>query len=242
MSLRIPMYSRKHDHVALIDEDEIVSKSMSAKLLDCLKYTFSRKKKKERAMQMARTSCERAMQILSDKEKELQTLHDQYEMKLLQAMQKQNIDQAKQCLKYKKYYKKQLDKIKIHSFNVESQMVCIEETNTNRGVMDAMKNVTVALKRAGKQDLIADIDNTMETLQENMEDVQECSHALTAQGALVHPDMPTDDDLEEEVMILFDMKKPEPVQMPTPTPTPTVKIPTFPDVPTNELKQVVLTE
>jgi len=219
-----------------VDEDEEIplKKGWGTKMFDCLKYTFSRTKRKEKALQLARTSCERAMKILSEKEKDLQTSHDQYEMKLLQAMKNQNIEQAKQCLKYKKYYKKQLDKIKIHAFNVESQMVCIEESNTNRGVMEAMKNVTGALKRAGKQSLIADIDNTMEMLQENMEDVQECSHALTAQGAIHHPDMPTDDDLEEEVMILFDMKKPEPTPRKTKTEPPVQNITvSFPAVPTD---------
>ena len=99
-------------------------------------------------------------------------------------MQDKKIDEAVQHLKRKKYFEKQLQRHRQHRFNLETQLVCLEEARTNSDVTEAMKSVTTALKRAGKQ--FGDTEDTIDDLQEIISEACDVSQMLQEQ--LAHPD------------------------------------------------------
>ena len=193
--------------------------------LSCLVGAFSNQKKRMEAVERARLSVERAIQLIEEKEAKLSKARDKWSMAVAKSMQDKKIDEAVQHLKRKKYFEKQLQKHRQHRFNLDTQMVCLEEALTNTDVSDAIKSVTLALKRAGRQ--FGDTEDTIEDLQEIISEACDVSQMLQEQ--LSHPDYLDEEVLRNELMGTSD--KPPP---PAPAAELAEPLPDFPEVPDDQ--------
>ena len=204
MALKLPRRFRRREEpkFVVLDDDTPASpappkkKRWGSSLLSCLVSLFSSKKKRIAAINRARSSVERAIELIEEKEGKLATARDKWAVAIATAMQQKKIPEAVQHLKKKKYYEKQLQRHRQHRFNLDTQLVCLEESMTNSGVADAMKNVTLALKRAGRQ--FGDTEDTIDDLQEIISEACDVSHLLQEQ--LSHPDYLDEEALRRELM------------------------------------------
>ena len=205
-------------------------------LLDCVPL-FSTKRKRLIALANAKASCEQALGVLETKEKEIELKRDRYETCMLAAMHSNKITEAVKFLKRKKFYHHQLEKVQIHKFNIETQIAGLEENHTNHDMFETMSNVSRALKKVGGTQPIDQIENTVDSLQELLQEVSDCSQALREE--ISYPDENDDELLRQEIM---DVMGTTPDLPPTP-PSPIerkqgqgktaslVDIPLFPEVP-----------
>ena len=208
-------------------------KSFLQQLFGCIKGLFLFKKRVHvDALNAAKDTCNTAIELINTKIDTLKKKEDAAEVIMLQHMRSRNMPKAVHALKRKKYYTRQLDKLNIHKFNVESQLVALEESVTNKDVFSTMKTVNSALKRAGKKIKVQDIENTMEDMTEMMQDTTECSDALQERIGSVSdiPDEELELELESIMLQLDDDGKPK---------TPPPIIPAFPDVPTDTPKNII---
>ena len=201
-------------------------------LLECIVNFFSSGRKKENAMLIARETCNTAIETLSEKEKILQSKIDEAEAKCGVAMKGKNADAAVQHLKRKKYFLRQLEKIRAHKFNIETQVESLDETSTNHGVLIAMKKVTKALKRTGKEFNINAADMVVDDLQDIMDETGEVSANLQHQDYL-HQGLPTDEDLHAE--LFGPVSRPTALRAPPAPETQSVRVPPMPPVPSHKV-------
>ena len=229
MALKLPRrFRRRRDEPKFVvwDDDPPASppppptKRWGKSLLACLVGLFSSKKKRVAAVNRARTSVERAIELIEEKEEKLTSARDKWAVAVATAMQDKRISEAVQHLKKKKYYEKQLQRHRQHRFNLDTQLVCLEEALTNTGVADAMKSVTLALKRAGRQ--FGDTEDTIDDLQEIISEACDVSQMLQEQ--ITHPDYLDEEALRRELE----------GDSPPPPPKETEEIPILPIQPSTE--------
>jgi hypothetical protein len=166
-------------------------------ILDCIPL-FSKKRKRVRALASAKQSCEKALVLLEKKEKDLENKRDRYETFTLAAINAKKINDAVKFLKRKKFYTNQLEKIQIHKFNIETQIAGLEENHTNRDMFETMSNVSRALKKAGgNAQPIEQIEDTVESLHDLLQEVSDCSQALREE--ISYPE-DNDEDLRQEIL------------------------------------------
>jgi len=235
MALKIPKRFRRKKEVkfVILDNDTPdpvplgtgpapgARRSWFQSALSCLEAAFSSQKKRMAAVERARLSVEHAIELIEEKEEKLSKTRDKMAMAVATSMAKKNIDEAVQHLKRKKWLEKQLQKHRTHRFNLETQMVCLEEALTNTEVSDAMKSVTLALKRAGRQ--IGDTEDTIDDLQEIIGEASDISNMLQEQ--LSHPDYLADETLRNELLGTPDPPPPPRAEMAVPLPN----LPTAPE-------------
>jgi hypothetical protein len=225
----------------LTPSPEPPKKTLRQALLECIINVFSSGRKKENAILIARETCNTAIETLSEKEKILQSKIDEAEAKCGVAMKDKNADGAVQHLKRKKYFLRQLEKIRAHKFNIEAQVESLDETSTNHGVLIAMKKVTKALKRTGKEFNINAADTVVDDLQDIMDETGEVSANLQHQDYL-HQGLPTDEDLHAELfgpvsrpIALRALRAPPVPPVPPAPETRSVRVPPMPLVPSHKV-------
>ena len=197
-------------------------------LVDC----FSRKRAKKRRMMIAKEACANALIGLKQKEIELKQKYDTEDALCLEATNRKKIEQAIDHLKKKKFFQKQLDKIKIHTFNIEIQISSIDENDLNNDVFETIKGVSKALKKSGRAFEIKDVETTVDNLQDLLEEVAECSQVLQDEISIHLPGGEDDyDSLRQEIM---DHISPPPSVPPT-APALLSSPPVFPIVPEHRI-------
>eukprot|EP00002_Diphylleia_rotans_P027718 TRINITY_DN5567_c0_g2_i4.p1 TRINITY_DN5567_c0_g2~~TRINITY_DN5567_c0_g2_i4.p1 ORF type:complete len:237 (-),score=84.61 TRINITY_DN5567_c0_g2_i4:1419-2129(-) len=120
---------------------------------------------------------------------------------------KKNKQGAMLCLKKKKMYDGQVDKIQATKFNLEQQCITLEGAKVDAETLKAMRAGANTLKQIHKETNIDDVDNVMDDVRDQMDMAQELSDALAQPlGALQDEDellgeledMQNELDLEEQ--------------------------------------------
>jgi charged multivesicular body protein 4A/B len=111
-------------------------------------------------------------------------------------MQQKNKRSALQCLKRKKVYETQVDKLGATRFAIEQQVMTLEQANVSVEAMQAMKMGAQSMKTIQKDMTIDDVDKTMDDIQEQMDIANEISDAISQP---LGGDVMDDDDLLAEL-------------------------------------------
>ena len=99
------------------------------------------------------------------------------------------------CLKKKKMYEAEIEKLNGARLTLESQIIALEGTVTNADTVAAMKSGATAMKHA-RADVDADaVGDLMDDIQEEMATADEISAAISAPGG----DLLGDDELLDEL-------------------------------------------
>eukprot|EP00735_Rhodelphis_limneticus_P008270 TRINITY_DN2114_c0_g1::TRINITY_DN2114_c0_g1_i1::g.12780::m.12780 TRINITY_DN2114_c0_g1::TRINITY_DN2114_c0_g1_i1::g.12780 ORF type:complete len:260 (+),score=62.55,sp/Q5XGW6/CHM4B_XENLA/41.05/3e-34,Snf7/PF03357.16/5.1e-45,Snf7/PF03357.16/7.7e+03,MutS_III/PF05192.13/0.37 TRINITY_DN2114_c0_g1_i1:99-782(+) len=93
------------------------------------------------------------------------------------AVQK-NKRQALMCLKRKKVYEKQQEQLSNAQFQLEQQIMVLENVNIQKDVFSAFSEGARAMQRVNKDLSIDKVDEIMEDVREQMDVAQEISNAL----------------------------------------------------------------
>lgn len=169
-----------------------------------------------------------AMQKLSDSEEQLEKKKALLEKKIADEMEKareftrlKKKNQALMCLKKKKMYEQQLERLDALSSRVMEQKTMLDDQQMTLGVLGAMQQATRAQKNTMKEMKIENIDSTLEEIQEVGDQMRVINEAI-AQPVGVFADM-DQDDLEAE---LADLEAEElDNQLLEPAPVPASKAP-----------------
>ena len=136
-----------------------------------------------------------ALETVEKREEHLNRKVDN-EIKQAKAFSQQNKKrEAIQCLKRKKMYEAEIEKINGARLTLEQQMIAIEATVTNAETVNAMKSGAKAMQ-AARQNVDADtVGDLMDDIKEEMEVADEISAAISAPAN----DVLNDDDLLNEL-------------------------------------------
>lgn len=156
---------------------------------------FGRKKKAPEAKESIQKLRE-TLEMLEKREKYLQTKADKEIEQAKGFMQQKNKRSALQCLKRKKIYEAQVDKLGATRFAIEQQVMTLEQANVSVEAMQAMKMGAQSMKSIQKNMTIDDVDNTMDDIQEQMDIANEISDAIAQP---LGGDVLDDDDLLAEL-------------------------------------------
>ena len=140
---------------------------------------FFRRKSKDTIIANARACCNLTLETLQHK---INTMRDNVQcqqVNIAAAMQTQSIPTALQCLRKKKRYEAYLEKLQTQRFNVEHQLMSLNESVNNREIFVSMQKVNTALRQSHSRWGVSDVERTFDTLQEGVDDTLEISDALT---------------------------------------------------------------
>lgn len=180
------------------------------------------------------------MQNLSEREEQLEKkklllerkIHDEMERAREFTKQKKK-SQALMCLKKKKMYEQQLERLDALMSRVMEQRNMLEEQQTTLGVLSSMQEAAKAQKKTMQEMKIENIDNTLEEIQEVGEQMRMINEAI-GQPVGVFADM-DQDDLEAE---LAEMEAEElDNQLLEPAPVPATKVPGVAEAPLPSVPQ-----
>ena len=174
------------------------------RLTECITALVSPSRKKERAHMVARETCNAAIETLTIKEQQMQQKADEAEARCALEMRKRNTKVAVGHLRRKKFFLAQVERVQRHRFSIESHLETLDESATNEGVVGVMQKVTKALRKTGRNMSVELVDSTVDDLNDIMDDAEEVSQALR-DG--VRQAGPSDDELEAELMGVYDMPK-----------------------------------
>jgi charged multivesicular body protein 4A/B len=116
-------------------------------------------------------------------------------------MAKKNKRAALACLKRKKTYEAQLEKVWAQRHTVETQMMTLEDSVATVDTLSAMKTGSAAMKSIHKKTKIDDVDNLMDDIADQQDQADEISQALTQS---IGGEFIDEDDLEAELGDLMD--------------------------------------
>jgi len=135
------------------------------------------------------------------------------------------------CLKRKKMYEAEIEKINGARLTLEQQIIAIEGTVTNAETVNAMKSGAQAMQHA-RQDVDADVvGDLMDDIKEEMEVANEISEAISAPAN----DVLNDDDLLNELNELEELELESQLLDAPPIPVaplPLAPTPAMPEAPT----------
>jgi len=168
-----------------------------------------------------------AMQNLSEREEQLEKKKLLLERKINDEMERareftrqKKKSQALMCLKKKKMFEQQLERMDALISRVLEQRNMLEEQQTTLGVLSSMQEAAKAQKKTMQEMKIDSIDNTLEEISEVGEQMRQINEAI-GQPVGVFADM-DQDDLEAE---LADLEAEElDNQLLEPAPVPATKV------------------
>jgi len=114
-------------------------------------------------------------------------------------LQSKNKRAAMMCLKRKKTYETQVDKIAGARMTIETQVNAIEGASVTMMTLDAMKMGAQSMKALHKNMTVDQVDDTMEEIQEQMSLANELNEAISQP---LGTDLIDEDDLEAELEAL----------------------------------------
>jgi len=119
-------------------------------------------------------------------------------------MKKKNKSAALACLKRKKVYESQIEKLSAARMTIETQSMTIEGAQVNLEAMTAMKLGASSMKTIHKDLNIDKVDDTMDEIREQMDVANEISDAISQPlgGTVIDDDdlLAELDDLSEEAL------------------------------------------
>jgi len=119
------------------------------------------------------------LEMLEKREAHLQNKinHEQLEAKKFMAVK--NKRAAIMCLKRKKAYEVQIDKMSGARMTIDAQLMAIEGANVSLETMNVMKMGAQTMKTIHNNITIEDVDNTMEEITEQMSIANEINEAIS---------------------------------------------------------------
>lgn len=142
--------------------------------------------------------------LLDKKQSHLQTQILNSENDAKKYLNKGNRTLAKNCLKRKKIYEQQLEKLDGQINSLEQQLFTIETSNLNAETMRAMQQGAKAMKSIHKNMDIDQVDETMDEVREQVQLSEEISDAISkplyTAGSLANE--VDEDELDQELELL----------------------------------------
>lgn len=120
-----------------------------------------------------------ALENLEKREKHITKLVEKEQAEAKKKIQAKNKPGAMMCLKRKKMYEGQLEKINGTRMTIENQKMALENANFNQEVMKAMSQGASALQNVNEGMTIDRVDETMDNIQEQMDVANEISEAIS---------------------------------------------------------------
>ncbi|CAM6093425.1 unnamed protein product [Calypogeia fissa] len=202
------------------------------------------------------STLERIGDSLGMLEKKEQVLQRKIAMELQKAMEftkAKNKRAAINCLKRKKLFEAQVEQLAQYQLRLHDQMILLEGAKATTDTVDALRSGANAMKAIQKATNIDDVDRTMESINEQQDNMKQIQEALsTPVGPAAEFD---DDELEAELEELEDEDlnedlpaattkiptAPQPVRAPAPlatrpAPTPPQKTPAYVNEENDELE------
>jgi len=137
------------------------------------------KKKPEATPAQSIEKLRETLQLLEKREKYLQQKCDQQTAEAKKFLGQKNKRAALMCLKKKKTYEGQIEKLNGAMMTIETQVMTLENANVNVEAMAAMKSGANAMKGIHKNLDINAVDNTMDDIREQMDLANEISDAIS---------------------------------------------------------------
>eukprot|EP01115_Flamella_aegyptia_P004861 TRINITY_DN20675_c0_g1_i1.p1 TRINITY_DN20675_c0_g1~~TRINITY_DN20675_c0_g1_i1.p1 ORF type:complete len:216 (+),score=63.96 TRINITY_DN20675_c0_g1_i1:53-700(+) len=120
------------------------------------------------------------LDMLEKREQFLQKKIDQQTQEAKKYMQQKNKRGALMCLKRKKTYETQMEKLAGARMNIEQQVMTLEGASVSLEAMNAMKMGANSMKTIHKEQLNIDkVDDTMDEIREQMDIANEISDAIS---------------------------------------------------------------
>lgn len=157
---------------------------------------FGRSKKKKNAPQASIAKLRETVDLLDKRAAFVQKKMDTEVANAKDFMAKKNKRAALACLKRKKTYEAQMEKIWAQRSTVEQQMMTLEDASATVDTLGAMKQGAASMKAVQKKTKVDDVDNLMDQIADQMDQAEEVNEALTQSlgGEFID-----EDDLEAEL-------------------------------------------
>jgi len=136
------------------------------------------KAKKEPTTKEGITKLRETLDMLEKRETYLQTKIDHEVSEAKRFMALKNKRAAMMCLKKKKTYEAQIEKITGASMTIQTQLMAIEGANVSLQTLEAMNTGARIMKNIHKNMTVDDVDKTMEEITSQMEIAQEIETAI----------------------------------------------------------------
>ena len=140
------------------------------------------------------------MDLLQTRETFLQTRIDKEAADAKRYVSQKNNRQALQCLKRKRAYEAQLDKVGKTRFSIETQTMALEQATVNVEAIHAMKMGSESMRAIQGDMTLEDVDNSMDDITDQLGIAGEISDAISQS---VGGDVFDDDDLLAELEGLY---------------------------------------
>jgi len=125
------------------------------------------------------TKLRETLEMLEKREAYLQNKINHELQEAKKFMAGKNKRAAMMCLKRKKTYEAQIEKIAGARMTIETQVMAIEGANVSLEAMGAMRMGAQAMKTIHKNITIDEVDNTMEEIREQMDIASEINDAIS---------------------------------------------------------------
>lgn len=167
-------------------------------------YNSSNSSKSRELTKKAIIELREHINLLDKKQSHLQTQILNSENDAKKYLNKGNRTLAKNCLKRKKIYEQQLEKLDGQINSLEQQLFTIETSNLNAETMRAMQQGAKAMKSIHKNMDIDQVDETMDEVREQVQLSEEISDAISkplyTAGSLANE--VDEDELDQELELL----------------------------------------
>jgi len=163
------------------------------------------------------------LDMLEKREQFLQKKIDGQTAEAKKFMQQKNKRAALMCLKRKKTYETQIEKIAGARMTIEQQVMTLEGANVSLEAMNAMKMGAASMKSIHQDINIDKVDDTMEEIREQMDIANEINEAISS--PLGGETLDEDELLSELEELEQESLDEQLLQM---NPTPAVKMPSVP--------------
>lgn len=107
------------------------------------------------------------------------------------------------CMKQKKLYEKEMDKLSNVKMTLETQVIQLESASSNRGMFSAMQSGNAAMTKLRQAFGLEKVDKLMDDMKDEMEMADEINNAV---GTPLDPYMEDDDELLAELEMVTGMK------------------------------------
>jgi len=196
------------------------------------------KKKQAPAPKDSIAKLRETLDMLEKREQFLQKKGDQQTAEAKKFMQAKNKRAALMCLKRRKTYEAQMEKIAGARMTIEQQVMTLEGANVSLEAMNAMKMGAASMKSIHQNINIDKVDDTMDEIREQMDIANEIETAISTP---LGGEMMDDDELLGELEELEQESLDE--QLLQVNPTPAQKLPSVPtgkvSVPATKSKAMV---
>lgn len=137
------------------------------------------KKKKAPTPQETITKMRETLEMLEKRERHLQNKINNETLEAKKFMAAKNKRAALMCLKRKKAYENQIEKMSGARMTIDSQLMAIEGANVSLETMNVMKMGAQTMRSIHNNLTVEDVDNTMEEIQEQLTINNEINEAIS---------------------------------------------------------------